>query len=357
LIWVTLLFVLSSCTLRAQSWKWTVESLDAPKAEQTSIAADKDDNLHLVYYLPEALGELRYAFRSAADSRWYKMTLDDHLGVFSTGIALDSHGNPGVCYTPRMMKYAHWNGKKWTIQEVDPGSGLIAYHCSVKYAPDDWPEMTWYLESAFVLRYAALEDGAWKASSVEAGTESGKWNSLILGSGNSPQVAYSSFKGGQLKYAHFDGRNWVNTVIDSPAPGDGPRGMGASLVLDAKGLPCISYYDLHSLKYARFDGTHWVKEIVEELPMFENWSWKNFQSAQLLDSNGNPHISYESHLGLKHAWRDGKGWHTQLLIPSADSPFFESSMTIDRHDNLYISFKNPSDHLLNVAIGRFIPAE
>src|SRR5207247_1662992 len=73
---------------------------------------------------------------------------------------------------------------------------------------------------------------------------------------------------------------------------------------------------------------------------------------QLFDSNGNPHISYESYMGLKHAWWDGKQWHTQMIRPSSGNSFFESFMTIDRNDNLYISFKDPADGSLKIAVGR-----
>src|SRR5262249_10222698 len=158
------------------------------------------------------------------------------------------------------MQYAHLKNNKWSIQEVDPGSGLIAYRCSIKYTPDDRPRLSWYLESIFCLRFAAFEDNVWQARSVEAGTQSGKWNSFVLGKDELPHFAYSSFKGGELHYAHFDGKEWNRVILDSPGPGEGQRGMGASLVLDANGNPAISYHDLQSLKYARFDGKKWSKE-------------------------------------------------------------------------------------------------
>jgi len=345
-----LLFPLSTW---AQTWKWTIEDVDTD-AEQTSIVADHEGNLHLAYAVAAGFGELRYAFRSAANSRWYKMTLDHNLGVLSTGIALDSKGNPSICYTPRNMKYAHWDGQKWSLQEVDPGSGLIAYYCSIEFTRDDRPQLSWYLESVFVLRHAILEDGAWKARSVEAGTESGKWNSMALDRNDLPHLAYNSFKGGELKYAYFDGKDWIRKVLDSPLdhPNEGLRGLGVSLVLDAKGNPRISYYDLHSLKYIRFDGTKWVTQVIEQLPPFTEWGWKNFRSTQLLDQNGNPHICYESHLGLKHAWLDGTRWRTQLIKGPAGNQVFESWMAVDHYDNFYISFKDPSDGSLKVAIGK-----
>jgi len=347
------LWAMTFCSgAQAQTWRWTFEDVDV-RGEQTSIIVDKDGNLHLSYYVPDNFGELRYAFRSAAKSRWYKDSLDQHLGEFSTRITLDANDGPGICYTPRKLKYIHWTGQKWSPSvEVAPGSGLIAYHCSIKYTRADVPQITWFLESIFNLRYAALEGGAWKARSVEVGTQSGKWNSLFLDQNGLPHVAYSSFKMGELHYASFDGKEWVRNILDSD-PGAGPRGMGASLVLDARGNPMISYHDLYSLKFAHFDGQKWRTETIEELPPYVDWSWKNFCTTILVDHNGNPHISYESHLlGLKHAWWDGKRWHTQLIRASQGTSIFESSMTIDRDDNLYIAFRDPGDGSLKVAIGR-----
>jgi hypothetical protein len=336
----------------AQTWRWTIEDVDA-RAEQTSIVADKEGNVHLAYYMPDNGGQLRYAFRSAAEGGWYKDTLDQHLGVFSTGIAMDANDNPGICYTPRRIKYTHWRGHKWApLQEVDPDTGLIAYHCSIKYSSADLPRISWYLESIFVLRYAAREESSWIARSVEVGQQSGKWNSLFLDQNNYPHIAFSSFnKLTELHYAYFDGKDWVRSVVDSSPPG-AACGMGASLVLDAQGNPRVSYHDLKSLKYAHLDNGKWVLETVEMLPPYVEWTWKNFSTTLLLDRNGNPHISYESQLGLKHAWWDGKRWHTQLIRPSLGLSIFENSMAMDLNDNLYIAFREPADGSLKVAVAR-----
>jgi hypothetical protein len=349
---VMLAFCAGAC---AQTWNWTVEDVGAGESnpQQTSIIADKDGNLHLSY---NSQGTLQYAFRSAADSRWYRMTLDSQIGSLSTTIALDSKGNPGICYTPGKLKYAHWDGQKWNVQQVDPGSGLIAYHCSIRYTVDDRPEISWYLESSFVLRYASLEDGVWKVRTVEAGTESGKWNSLFIDQNGLPHIAYSSFKLGELKYAYFNGKDWIRAALDTPDYNGGPHGLGPSLILDAGGNPRISYQDLYSLKYMHFDGNKWVKEVIENLPPMLQYGWRTFCSAQVLDHTANPHISYESYLGLKHAWWNGGKWHTQLIKAPAGLWFFESSMTIDKNDNLYISFKDPADGALKVAVGKPGPA-
>jgi hypothetical protein len=352
-------FLFSPFATPGQTWQWTLEDIDFGGAG-ASIVTDHDGNLHLSYYLPTG-GQLKYAFRSAETSTWYKMTLESNLNVLDTGITVDSNNNPQICYTPISIRYARWNGHSWLMQEVDPGSGRIAFICSIRVAPDGRPMMTWYLESGTYLRYAVLQDGAWLARSIDGGDSMpGKWNAMVLDAKGLPHVSYSDWPTGQLKYARFDGKNWLKTLVDAPDPKNysgGQRSMGNSLVLDSKGRPLISYYDEQSLRLARLVDGVWKEEIVERLPPFGKlWGWKNFRSSLVLDSKGFPHIGFESRLGLEHAWWDGERWRTQLLLSTLGSPQFENSMTIDQNDNLYMIFRDPADGSLRIATGRPMPA-
>jgi hypothetical protein len=357
LILISLLFFPLAAS--AQTWQWALEEIDL-SGMGTSIVADQDANLHVSYYWPTS-GQLRYAFRPAGSSKWYKMALDSGLNTTETAITVDAAGNPQICYPATAIKYARWDGRRWSTQEIDPGSGLISFTCSIQVDSVGRPMITWYLVGRY-LRYAVLQDGAWLARSLDGGNghEPGKWNSMALDSRGFPHVAYSSWPIGQLKYARFDGKIWLDSVVDAPDPRNysgGQRCMGNSLVLDSKGNPLISYYDEESLRLARLVDGVWKKEIVEKLPPFGNkWDWKNFRSSLVLDSKGFPHIGFESRSGLEHAWWDGHQWNTQLLVSTLGSPRFENSMTIDRDDNLYMTFRDPTVGSLSLAIGRPTPA-
>ena len=339
---------------KAQTWNWTTEDIDL-EGYGTSIVADQVGNLHASYYFATG-GLVKYAFRAAGSSKWYKMAIEEKLGVLDTKITLDAANNPSICYTPRIMKYASWNGRKWTKQEVDPGTGLISYICSIEVSPDGKPMMSWYLESGTYFRFAILQDGVWVARSIEGGDGlPGKWNSMALDSKGHPRLAYSHFPLGHLKYASFDGQRWTISMVDAAdnrPGGSGQRGMGNSLVLDARGNPLISYYTEQSIKFAKYVNGQWKNEVVEELPPFGKWSWKNFRSSLVLDSEGNPHIGFESLRGLEHAWWDGKQWHTQMLVPCVGISFFENAMTIDKNDTLYVTYRDPADGTLKIATGR-----
>jgi hypothetical protein len=338
---------------RAQSYSWSIEPIDDAGGD-TSITVDKDGNLHVAYYHADG-GELRYAFRSSNDPHWYKMTLDHSLGIFSTQIATDSSGDPHICYSPRALKYAHFDGKKWSIQEVDKNGGLISYTCSIKIDTQDAPHIVWYVESGVFLRYADLKDGAWMAHTLDYEGLPGKWNSLALDDKGYAHIAYIDFPAGQLRYVAYDGKAWARTIIDGPGtpPNElAERGFGVSLIFDTNKVPWISYYDEQSLKLARFIDNKWQREIVEALPSFGHWAWKNFRSSIVFDSKGTPHIGFESLRGLEHAWWDGKTWQIQLLLKTRGDGFFDNCMTIDKNDNLFISYKDPGDGSVKLLVGR-----
>jgi hypothetical protein len=355
---VLVVSIMSARNAAAQTWQWASEQVDAAGTD-TSVAVDQDGNLHVSY---REGGELRYAFRPVGSSKWFKMTLDKDQGGFTTRIIVDAQGNPHICYTPRVTMYAHFDGKKWMTQPVDPGTGVVGYYCSILVTPDGQPLISWYLESGTYLRYAIFQDGVWMVRSLDGGGGDlpGKWNSMAFDPEGNIHIAYTAFPIGQLRYGSLNGDSWHRIVVDTPnvaVPDGGERGMGNSIVFDAKGNPMISYMEEHSVRLARYVDGQWKKEIVEQLPPFGAWSWRSMHSSLVLDSQGNPHLSFQSRLGLHHAWWDGKKWNSQLVLRATGNDFFDSSMSIDSHDVLYISYTDPTDNTLRMATGRLLQVE
>jgi hypothetical protein len=86
------LFFVPSSTL-GQTWKWTTAMVDT-FGVQTSIAVDQNQNLHISYFA----GAVKYGFRPADSSHWFKMDIAPPAGYeeLFTGLTLDSDGNPHV---------------------------------------------------------------------------------------------------------------------------------------------------------------------------------------------------------------------------------------------------------------------
>lgn len=354
---ITAAFLFLAAATSAQTWTWSDDSIEPGGGVASSIAIDRQGSLHVAYHVLNG-GYLRYAFRPVGSTRWFKMDLERDLGELSTRIAVDGEDNPHVCYTPREMKYAKFDGRKWLTQTVHPGAGVVGYECSIRITPDGKPMLTWYWPLGG-FHYAVLREGVWLALTLDgSGSDyAGKWNSMFLDSQGNPQIAYSDFPSGELRYAVNTGKGWIRLVLDSQKDQKngqgGPRGMGVAIVLDANQDPWISYYDEQSLMVThRVDGK-WIKQVVASLPPFRNWGWKQFHSDIALDKGGNPHVVFESLLGLEHAWWTGSEWKTQIILAAPiTSSYFDNSMVMGRGDIIYVTYSDPLEHSLKIAVGR-----
>jgi hypothetical protein len=126
--------------------------------------------------------------------------------------------------------------------------------------------------------------------------------------------------------------------------------MGNSLVLDAKGLAMISYYEESGLKYARQkeDGTWSIEKLASTFP---SPTWAGYRTRQALDSQGLPHLVYEDGGTLRHMSWDGQAWHTQIMARPGEQRLRYASIAIASDDTIYISYCDPEDGSLKVAVG------
>jgi hypothetical protein len=345
-------FVLVPSLVSAQSWSWTYEMIDLP-ATFPSLAVDENSNLHISY--EDNLGGLKYGYRPAGSSRWYTMVIDKQLGQLSTHLALDTNNNPHICYTPGIIKYAHWDGREWRIQQIAKDTGMIGFTCSIVVSKDGTPHLAWYpLTGPVVLhiRYAVLKDAAWLVRTLDFDRETGKWNSMVLDANDDPLLSYSAWVDGELRLAHWNGKQWDLTTVDSRtrSHGESNPGPGNSLTLGPDGKAHISFYTEKALKYAHEVDDGWKIETIDQV----SWlgSWISFRSSIVLDKHHFPHICYEDSGVLKHAYWDGKKWRIQVLAPSGLDTFRYSSMAIDRDDNIYVAFRDAEDNTLKLATGR-----
>ncbi|HKV25978.1 MAG TPA: hypothetical protein VJN93_15400 [Candidatus Acidoferrum sp.] len=355
-------FAASSACVHAQTWTWKYETVDTSTLF-TSVAVDDIGNVHLAYAGTRG-SSMDYAFRDVSSGHWYTMNLEKQLQEHAVDLTLDAKGNPHICYTPRELKYAYFNGKQWNIQKIAEGEGSIEYNCTLVLSPDGTPHVLWYQtrladgSNYYHLRYAELLNGAWLAWTVDYDREAGKWNAMVLDAKGNPHIFYSAFPPGDLKSGIWDGKKWDIDVKFSPEPSLS-SGMGIAVVRMPDGDEYISFYEspldatrstaTGSLKFARLTSKGWSVENVDSL--VQGGSWVGYRSSLVLDKDGHPHISYEDHGILKHAYYDGKVWHIQVVAPRAIEQYLYSSMAISKDNVLYISYRDPSDGSLKVAIG------
>jgi hypothetical protein len=348
---------------KAQVWRWAIEDVDS-SGKYTSIAVDNDGNVHLSYYNDDK--GVRYAFRPADrnNSQWFVMTIDrpDAHGNHTTGIAVGPDGNPYICYTPGMVRYAHWDGKQWLNQQIAPNWGTVEYTCQVGVTPAGKPYVIWYQYASLDgsnylhIRGASLEDGVWMARTIDFDQQTGKWNSMVVDAKGVPHITYDSYVDGAVKYAYWDGNKWQSRVIESRKTREGTynRGMGNSLALGRDGQPMVAYYDDESLKFAKPGPAGWLIETLDSAP--GNEGWVNYRSGIAVDSHGHPHIAYDDSGFLRHAYWDGTAWHVQTIANSGREHTRYCAIGINKLDVLFISYRDPSDGSLKVAVGKVAPS-
>lgn len=362
---VSVAFLLGPLAARAQTWSWTYETVDA-STKMTALKVDHEGNVH-ISYAGDGGSSLKYAFREANSHRWFTMVLDKQLQDFATSLGLDPQGNPHICYTPRDLKYAHFDGHKWVIEPIAPGEGSVEYNCTILVGPDNTPHVLWYQTrlsdgtNYLHLKYADLEHGVWVARTVDFDREDGKWNSMVLDAQGTPHLIYSVFPPGELKSAYWDGKNWKIQSAISPSMRLS-TGMGNSLVLDSQQELEFSVYESPLdrgspgqgiLKFVHQKGATWSVETVDSA--LQGASWVGYRSTLVLDKSGFPHISYEDGGALKHAYSDGSHWHIQVVAPRGSEAYLYSSMAIGQDDTLYIAYRHPMDGSLMLAIGHPTP--
>ena len=233
---------------------------------------------------------------------------------------------------------------------------------SIVISKEGVPHLTWYQLSGptpnyLHIRYAVFKDNAWLARTLDFDNETGKWNSMVLDAQSNPLLSYSAWYDGELRLAHWNGKQWEFSTVDSRTRSHGEFniGEGNSLILDSEGKPHISFYSEKALKYAHLVGENWKIETVDQFTWLGGWA--HFRSAIVLDKQARPHICYDDAGLLKHAYWDGKQWHIQVLARNGMESLRYATMAIGRDDTIYIAFRDPEDNTLKLATGRPTPGQ
>ena len=344
--------MLTPSSLPAQTWNWHVEPVDQT-GKFTSIATDKDGDVHLSY---SDADNVKYAFRPVgAAAKWFTMPIDG--GTAYSNLTLDAQGHPHICYTGGVLRYAHWDGTNWDKQKIATDNAPIGFSCSIAVSPDGTPHIAWYRERNGDdtlyghIKFAALQKGVWLIHTLDFDSQTGKWESMQIDSHGNPVLSFDAYVKGLLKYAYKDGDDWKITTVDFRGRTNKVYdvGMGNSLAIGKDGKPRISYEDGEDIKFAYPDGDTWKVETIDSwVPL---GSWVGYRTWLALDSQDRPHIVYDAGGTLKHAYWDGQKWHIEILARAGFSGYRYCSIAIDSHDTIYVSYADPVDGSLKVAVG------
>jgi hypothetical protein len=199
-------------TNRSGAWQMTTVDSQGDLGGDGSIAVDAKGNVH-ISYLDNTNLDLKYA--TNVSGSWVTTTVDSQGNVgWNTALVADANGNVHISYS-------------------DPSPILNP------------PGNGW-------LKYATNKLGSWNVLIVDK-ENAGLTTSIAIDRQGFVHIAYAivSQGAGKLKYTNNASGNWVSHIVDGAAGTS--VGLFGWLVLDARGMPHISYYDYLNgdLKYAK----------------------------------------------------------------------------------------------------------
>ncbi len=278
----------------------------------------------------------------------------------------------------------------WNIQTVeDPPYLTDMTDRSARFDSANNPHVAFGGDHLYYARWNPTTK-VWFITTVDYGTDVGRFASLALDSSGNPRIAYYDAANGALKFAYSmdGGYNWfapftVATFGPAPVANTDPEnptieqaqaahtqnhldrssglpdktagseavqetGVGGytSIATDSQNRVHISYYDwtAATLEYARWDGVTWYFQTIDSNPGDKGYDVGKFSSLRV-DLSGLAHISYmdEKYDGLKYAYDTGNGWAIEE-IDSRLAPNFRfggfSSLVLDGSGNPYISYQD-----------------
>jgi hypothetical protein len=153
---------------------------------------------------------------------------------------------------------------------VGAGAGAI----DIAYDQQGILHLAYYDNAIDSIRYATRDTtGRWSRTQIidSSGDDVGTQLSLAIDSTGKPGIAYFDNTQADLKYAHFDGGNWIIETRDN----NKSVGQFPSLTYDRNGDPVIAYYRKSGadLKVQHLDGTNgWIKYDVDSDGDVGDWA-------------------------------------------------------------------------------------
>ena len=350
----------------------------------TSSAIDDQGGIHVAYY-DDGEGKIMYAYNYGGTS-WSKHPVDSigsgaTVGI-STSIQVDSEGGIHISYSgwdTYDLKYAynisetHYNQKNWNIVTVD-STGDLGYHSSlaldsngfVHIAYEDFTHVgTW----GGKLKYANNINGNWKSEYTNLPYGSGLYNSIALDSEDRIYISsFNSINNSLMLVTNLSSTgpqsqnsNWESYLIsNSPS-------AWTSIAIDSTDNIHLSYFDgsNESLVYAASTpsfpcinaGDCWSFETIDD----RQTGGVGYFSSIAIDSKDKVHISYLDDLpneDLKYATNENGIWEFTTIDGNTFGYNIGDycSLSIDRNDNIHISYWDYTNNDLKYATSTIIPS-
>ena len=318
--------------------------------DYTSMALDGMGRAHVAYF-DQSRDALVYAFQTLSGWRTELVDGDGMVGWYAS-LVMDSRGEARIAYydaTIGRLKYAARTGGAWSTQVVDASAVGVGHYCSLALDANDNPSISYYDSQNLSLRLATQTAGGWTIETIDGGTNAldaeqavnradrtskapavsqdvpnvGHYSSLVIDAKGVPHVSYQDITNADLKVAVRQDGVWLTETVDAR----GDVGEHTSLAVDAAGDTYVSYYDLQNgaLKLATQKHGEWSTQVVDAAGDVGAYS------SLELDAQGEPHVSYMDarQQTLKYATEAEGVWLVET-VDASGATGRNTSLALDR---------------------------
>jgi hypothetical protein len=163
---------------------WTKQAIDIASVEDSSIAVDSDNKVHISYF-DNSNEALKYA--TNASGSWVTYVVDSGRSYYydySARIAVDSNNKVHISYYGDGFKYATNASGSWAISSVDTGGWCN----SIGVDSNNAVHISYFDDTNMDLKYATNESGSWAITVVDSDGDVGRRCSLGLDSNNMAHI-------------------------------------------------------------------------------------------------------------------------------------------------------------------------
>ncbi len=240
-------------------------------------------------------------------------------------LAYDRHERPAISFRSAddaildsALRFSHFDGQDWQHQVADQvANNDTGTWTSLAFDVLGSPAIAFMEPANSRLRFVHDTDGDLDFLDETPETIDGfpvnqeaNYISLAFDPLNRPMVSYIT-DSGELMFAVRETLGWFTTTIDT---NEIEIEIASSLAIDPDtGFPAIAYTGIFlegSLKYAQWDGNDWVLDTIDSSGS------TGLQPSLAFDpTDGNPAIAYHNpdNQDLRIAWHDGTQWQTDIV--------------------------------------------
>jgi len=292
-----------------------------------SVAIDARDRPHIVYIARSKSGELSLRHTMREGTSWITEVVDPACGDSTSRIVISTSGSLHVCYQGKdlisqqiLLMYAIHDANQWNTRVVGSGGS----GCSIGLDPEGHPSISHIAENG-ELKLARYDGAQWTSEDVATGANPVEPTSMAIAPSGEVHLAFvSDTDPPAISWVRNGSGSWVSSFI-----GNGDQ---IGLVLDSIGAPRVVYRPDTgvSVAYAHFNGSQWIKSLILEHVFVHHATHFSYHPAIAIDSEDAVHISY----GYKWDFSDwpGPGWIGELRYVKYDGETWETSNTIHEND-------------------------